>query len=336
MPTLWKRPYSKRELLEHVGDVRQVGGLRRVRAVEGVEEGLEIVQVSTGELEFEVLPSRGLDLGPARFRGRSLTWLSAAGFSHPGLSEEKGVLGWLRAFGGGLLTTCGLSNVGRPGVDQGVEYGQHGRASLTPAFEVAAWGEWQGEEYLLSVRGKTREAVLYGDRLEKTRTVRAWLGQNRLEVTDRVENLGAKPAALLLLYHVNLGWPLVQAGTEVRAPSTALEVIEGTAEGWNALSGPDAEWRSAVLEHRMQPDTDGWVRIGVLGGGMRLELAYEAASLPRFTQWRQLGSGDYVMGLEPGNVGVRGRAWERANRTLPFLEPGESREFRLQISVESA
>lgn len=334
MPTLWGHSYSKRELMAHIGDIHQVGGVRRLQGTEGVENGLEVIQVGTGELEFEVIPSRGLDIGAAYFRGRSLTWLAAAGFSHPGLSEEKQVIGWLRAFGGGLLTTCGLQNVGKPCVDEGIEYGQHGRASSTPASEVSAWGEWQGDEYAMTVQGKTREAVIYGDKLEKTRTLQAWLGQNRIEIVDLVENIGSKPTALTLLYHLNLGWPLVGAGTMVHAPSTAIEVIEGTAEGWEALSAPNPHWPSAVLEHRLQPDAEGWVRVRTLGDGMRLEIAYPASTLPRFTQWRQLGQGDYVMGLEPGNVGVCGRAWERQNGTLPMLEPGETREFRLRISVD--
>jgi hypothetical protein len=69
---------DKAKLLQQVGNLRQVGGLRRLQGLEGVEAGLEVIQVRTGELEFEVIPSRGLDIGAAYFRGQSLAWLSAA------------------------------------------------------------------------------------------------------------------------------------------------------------------------------------------------------------------------------------------------------------------
>jgi hypothetical protein len=39
------------------------------------------------------------------------------------------------------------------------------------------------------------------------------------------------------------------------------------------------------------------------------------------------------MGLEPGNCRVLGRAWERANGTLQFLEPGERRELGIEFHI---
>jgi Domain of unknown function (DUF4432) len=115
MPTLWGERLTKNQFLERVGKVAQVGGVRRVRLLEGVEDGLEAIKLHTGAgLDLDILPSRGLDLGAARFNGQPLSWLSSAGFAHPGLTESTPDSGFLRAFGGGLLTTCGLSNVGNP------------------------------------------------------------------------------------------------------------------------------------------------------------------------------------------------------------------------------
>lgn len=326
---------SRRELLARVGHLNQLGGLRRVQALEGVEAGLEIIELRTGGgLEVEILPSRGLDLGAARFAGRSLCWLSAAGFAHPGLIETSPQEGFLRAFGGGLLTTCGLLNVGGPNEDQGVSYRQHGRASATPAYEVAAWGGWQGEDYLFTVQGKTREAVLYGDKLEKTRTIQARLGQSTLYLQDEVENIGGRPAALLLLYHFNLGWPLISPQSRLEAPSNGQAWPIGTPSAWDSFPAPRADYPVAVLEHQMRPDSDGWVRLAVTSPEATFHLAYDATTLPRFTQWQQFGWGDYVLGLEPGNVGVMGRASERAAGGLTWLEPGEKRRFCLEVSVK--
>jgi Domain of unknown function (DUF4432) len=184
----------------------------------------------------------------------------------------------------------------------------------------------------MTVRGKTREAVLYGDKLEKTRTIRARLGEARIELEDVVENIGSKPAALMILYHVNLGWPLIGPGSRLRAPSAKRTVKLGAGANWETVSAPDANYAVSVIEHEMTPDADGWVRLGITSKAVHLEIAYDEA-LNRFTQWQQFGAGDYVLGLEPGNVGVQGRASERAAGTLPMLEPGARQTFEVHISV---
>ncbi|WP_424952904.1 DUF4432 family protein [Deinococcus sp.] len=334
MPTLWGEQLSKREFLARVGHHQQVGGLRRVRRVEGVEDGLDVIELRTGAgLELDILASRGLDLGAAWYQGRPLSWLSASGFAHPALRESTPG-GFERAFGGGLLTTCGLSNVGNANTDQGTEYVQHGRAATTPAFDVGLQHEWAGEELLMTVSGKTREAVLYGDQLEKTRTLRAQLGVAGLELEDRIENIGARPAEVHLLYHLNLGWPLIGPGTALHLPTTGQRGVVGDASDWATLAAPNAAWTVGVTEHQLRADADGWVRAQLEAPGMRFRLAY-SANLSRFTQWRQFGRGDYVLGLEPGTVGVLGRAAERAAGTLnTLLEPGERLIYRLRLAVE--
>jgi hypothetical protein len=47
-----------------------------------------------------------------------------------------------------------------------------------------------------------------------------------------------------------------------------------------------------------------------------------------------MGQGAYILGLEPGNCFVEGRSKDRARGTLQFLEPGESRDFQVEIAVE--
>ena len=46
-----------------------------------------------------------------------------------------------------------------------------------------------------------------------------------------------------------------------------------------------------------------------------------------------MGMGTYVMGLEPGNCLVEGRAKERAAGRLSFLEPGEEKEFVVECGI---
>jgi len=56
-----------------------------------------------------------------------------------------------------------------------------------------------------------------------------------------------------------------------------------------------------------------------------LKIKYDTAELPCFTQWKQMGEYDYVMGLEPGNCYPDGRDVMRKKNLLQFIAPGESK-----------
>ena len=54
---------------------------------------------------------------------------------------------------------------------------------------------------------------------------------------------------------------------------------------------------------------------------------------PELVQWKLPGRGEYVMGLEPANCLVEGRAKERDWGTLQVMEPGETRTYDLTFSI---
>ncbi|OPZ83792.1 MAG: hypothetical protein BWY76_02117 [bacterium ADurb.Bin429] len=67
--------------------------------------------------------------------------------------------------------------------------------------------------------------------------------------------------------------------------------------------------------------------------GLGVGLRYHQKTLPRFIQWKQMGFGHYVLGLEPANCLVEGRDKERARSTLVILQPGESRDYTLELTA---
>ena len=79
-----------------------------------------------------LLPDRGLDIGAAWFRGTPLAWISQAGEQGPSRPEDLVGSAWGDAWGGGLVTTCGLSNVGA--ASEG--YGLHGTYTARPAADL--------------------------------------------------------------------------------------------------------------------------------------------------------------------------------------------------------
>jgi Domain of unknown function (DUF4432) len=190
---LYGKEWTRRALEARIGRIEQVGGLRRLQLAEGRETGVEQIQIRTGAgLSYTILPSRGMDIGLAEFGGVPLTWLSPNGEIHPAYFVGQGS-DWLRTAVGGLLMTCGLTQVGLPGVDAGEELGLHGRAHHTPARDVCAEGFWKGDEYITLVRGKVEETSMFGWNLRLTRSIQSELGKNQIIIRDIVENTGLTP-----------------------------------------------------------------------------------------------------------------------------------------------
>jgi hypothetical protein len=278
-------------------------------------------------IDLRLLPDRGLDAGAAWFGGVPLAWISPVGETAP-VRNAHG-LDWLRGFGGGLVTTCGLRNVGAP--SEG--HGQHGELREQRATVEAVE---RGEDGVLTVRGRVAEADCLRFSLELSRTWRTRVGEGRVELVDVVRNHGRRAEPAPMLYHVNLGAPLWGEGAELVLDSRAVRPRDDDAapyaDAWSQWPGVvDAPER--VFEHDVAPGPDGWAQASVRNVrlGLEVSLRWDAATMPRFWQWVHPAPGVAVLGLEPANCSVLGRAHDRASGRLPELQPGEERVTRLEI-----
>ncbi len=343
MAQLFGRSYTRAELLTHVGDISQVARAKPYRLVEGHEDGVLAVDVTTGSgLDFTVLASRGLDISSAHYNGRSLAWRSATGDQHPAFFEPEG-RAWLRSFYGGLVLTCGISWMGAACMDEGEPLGIHGRISNTPATNVHWEGTWDGDDYILSVSGKMREAIVFGENIQLTRRIWARLGENRFYIDDVVENLGYQRSPHMILYHINIGFPAVDDNARLISPSQTVTPRDADAEenkaNYNRLQPPTKDYREKAYFHEMHANADGNVTTAIVnpdcdgGRGFGVYATYTKAELPYFCEWKMMDQGTYVVGMEPGNALVLGRAEERKAGRLQFLEPGERRAYHLEIGV---
>ena len=334
--------YEKREILRHVGRMNQVAGVRRYLLQEGQEKGVEAVDFHTGTgFEFTALPGRGLDISSAFYRGKSLAWLSCTGVTHPAHYESDG-LAWLRSFYGGLVATCGLTTAGAPCEDQGEALGLHGRFSNTAARNVLADARWEGDDYVLFAQGKIREAIVFGANLELSRRIEAVAGQNKLRIHDKVENKGYLKTPHMFLYHINFGFPVISEHTRLLSPTKSAVPRDAEAEQgkeeYATFDPPTPYYKEKVYYHDMEPKDGNTVRVALVnenleGGKFGASLVYSKSELPFFTEWKMMGEGTYVVGLEPANCHVEGRANERQLGTLTELQPGETREYHIEIGV---
>ncbi len=190
MATLFGAIYTRAEVLQRVGDISQVAGVRIGELGDGFERGVRAADFRTGSgFEFTALADRGLDIGQASYCGAPLAWRSPTTAIAPPFYEPD-QLGWLRGFHGGLVTTCGLTYFGAPNVDGEQKLGLHGRAPYIPASHLTYGGDWHGDEYEMWLNGQLREAAVLGENMALYRRISAWLGESRLTIEDTVVNEG--------------------------------------------------------------------------------------------------------------------------------------------------
>src|SRR5262249_9810539 len=153
---------------------------------------------------------------------------------------------------------------------------------------VAVETRWEGDEYCLVARGVMREARVYGEDLRLNREITAWAGRRSLVVRDRVENRGASATPLMILYHVNAGFPLL--GQDARLLVVSRDVQPKDERSAQSLADhprfgpPTPEWREVNWWHDVQPDADGYCAAAIVneelsfpfGKGLGLALRWRA------------------------------------------------------------
>jgi len=341
---LFGKSLTKDELRRRIGNMDQVAGLRVVERIDGPERPGRAALLHTGSgLELTVLLDRCLDISAASFRGRAMGWRSPTGDVAPQFYEPEGTR-WLRSYFGGLLTTCGLRRVGPPGPGSALTGdGLHGRIGNTPARDVQTSQQWEDNDYVLRVQGVMRETTVFGENLVLERTIETRLGDKRIRVYDAVTNEGFTEMPFMLLYHCNIGWPALDAGSRLLAPSEAVAPRDDTARAGIAhcleMDSPGAGAAEQVFYHAMTPNDDGRVTVALVndrfdeGEGFGVAVTYDHAALPRFTQWKMLGEQTYVVGLEPCTCTVEGKEADEEAGRLEVLTPGERRHFALEFTA---
>jgi len=289
------------------------------------------VLTSGGGITVELLPDRALDIGAVSFRGTPLAWHSPTGFAAPGRAVDAGT-GWLRSFGGGLLATCGLDAYGPPSMDDGVEYPMHGRVGTVPA--VVTRSQVTASE--LVVEAEVRQAAVFGENLLLQRRITVPIGGSSIVVEDRVTNEAAVSTGHMVLYHANLGWPLLDDDAVLDIPSASVSPRDADAErglaSWSEVTGPVPGYAEQVFKHDFSGRGMAEVTLDNPTQDIRVTVRFDTATLPALHQWKMLGEGHYVLGIEPTNVDwSRGRAAARETGVLPVLAPGESVEYRIEF-----
>jgi hypothetical protein len=350
MPDLFGRAYSRTELLRRVGRLEQVAGVRLVTLDDGLGRGVRVVEFRTGSgFSFDVVVDRCFDVGRCEMNGRALNWQANAGIVAPWFYEND-ALGWFRAWGGGMVVTCGLdhtlfgaqddaSDFHQPHIFKTVSYGLHGRVGGLPARLVGYGERWEGDECVLWAEGEVLQSAIFGEHLLLRRRIEARVGGSHFTIHDEVENVGHSRVSHMLLYHCNAGFPVVDDGSELLVPSLATttdyDVTPELMAGYRTLSGPIKDYSEKCFEHELVAEKDGKVPVALVNReiGLGVYQVFRLDQLPHHTVWRMMGEDTYALAIEPSTNRDAGRDDAKKRRELLHLEPGEMRPYDLEIGA---
>ena len=347
MTRLFAEDLTRLEMARRSGSLAAFGGVRLMTLSDGLERGIRMLEFRTGSgLRFTVLVDRAMDICDVEFNGRSIGWHGPSGVRHPGLHEVEGEGGfaWGRSFSG-FLVTCGLDHILGPEVVPADTYnypnipasrhGLHGRISTIPA-RLTGYGErWDGERCILWAEGQVRQATTFGEHLTLFRRIEVDLGGTVIRLSDRVMNTGFLPTPHMFFYHINVGAPVLAAGSRFLAPITEVvwaahaDRYEAQAVGYQRAPVPLDGFAEQVWQHEAAASAEGEVPVALVNDrlGLGIEVVTRKDQLPCLYEWQHFQAGAYAFGIEPSTHHALGDLAARARGEMIWLHGQESRPY---------
>jgi hypothetical protein len=337
---LYGKDMNKADVLRRVGDLSQIGGVRSYTLNSGKAKGINAFEVNTGAgLRFTLLADRCLDIAWADFKGVPVGFIAKPGVSSSTYFEHR-QMELHRVFAPGLLTTCGLRNVGAACDVDGEHFAQHGRIANAPAEDVSVHTGWEGDEYTIRVGGRMRESVLYDENLVLEREISTRLGSTSFKLTDSIWNLSFRDEQFAIVYHINFGYPVVAGQARVDLPAGKI-----LGDGGKPLRDWSAEL--GCLEEPTDNLPHGGYMLGFTGSAVKaavineelegfrgMSIRYDKGDLHFMGFWRSMASGDYVVGLEPGTAPPAGRKSNLEHGLMRTLKPMECFRTQIDFAIE--
>ncbi|MCR5545139.1 MAG: aldose 1-epimerase family protein [Lachnospiraceae bacterium] len=317
----------------YIGHPSQLCGVEEHRLVGGKGDGIRIYEVrNKNGLELSICPDRNGDITRLRFKGINMSYMSPCGYVAPAYYNDNGIK-WLNSFTAGFLTTCGLNGVGTPCIDEGEEVPLHGSIGNQPC-EYSYYSE---DDESFHIYCFTRDEVIFGRKMTLKREIIVSKDENSFEIVDRITNTGDQKQPFEILYHMNMGYPLLDEDSEVLIPSIRViprdEHAAKDIAHWMIMEKPQDNYRERCYYHVFESEK-GFATIYQPKNKCRLSISFNSKELDGFVEWKMMGKRDYVLGLECGNCYPDGRDVMRKNGMLKFLNPGEKITYRVKVLLE--
>lgn len=296
-----------------INNLSQIAYARRYELSDGKERGVRIIEVDNGVLRFLLNESKALDMAQLWHKGTNISFVCKNGI----VGRE---IAYASRFEGGMLYTCGLDNIG---ARDGFEI--HGTLHNTPAKIISV----VCDEEKIEVVGEMEMSALFGQDLVLRRTVSTSIGSEKVSVKDVLVNKGTKTENYCLLYHCNVGYPMLDEGVTVE--QDAASVLPRTKHAEDHIADrtcfpapADNEEESCYYIKNNVPK----VTVTNKKLGKKLILCYTGDTLPCQVQWVTNASHDYALGIEPSTSFMDGYFEYKT------IAPGETIVFGVSFEIK--
>lgn len=324
-------------------DWRGVADIRLVAMEDGPGRGQRLLMArNAAGVQFEVAVDRGFDIAALSFRGINLGWFGPNRQPNPVATTEDGGRGILRAFDG-FLVTCGLDHFGVSAAGPGehfiypnrptAHYPFHGRIALQGA-ELAGHGlDMEADEPVLWCEGIVRQTALFGEVLSLRRRIELPVFGQTIRLRDKIVNDGYRPARHGVLYHFNLGYPLLDEGSRLFGDCGKDDMA-----GFAAVPPAPADDFVELVDAIAMKPKQGVALVGLSNPalGLSLGIRQKVEQLPELMTWRCYQSGIMALGIEPHTKLSASRLGYEGGRNPDFIEAGEARRYELDVVLAAA
>jgi len=324
-------------LRRYAGDLSGLYGFRDITFNEGNAKGMRGIELNNGSgLQAVLLPDRCLDIPYFSYKGVNLGLVLKQGLCAPGLFSDDHGRGFNRQFFGGLLTTCGLFNAGQACEVDGQKHPMHGRIHNIPGENINKDEITDGDDIILQVTAEMREASLFGEYVVLKRKIKLETENNKLTIMDTLENRGFDPAPLCILYHINFGYPLLDAGSKLYFSTSDVLPHDDNAKAGLSKHTQIEEPEVGRPEECFVHTGGSGAQFGLLHNeklGLAAAVHYNIDQLPLFCQWKSMMAGDYALGLEPSAAGFYGLKNATERGLVKYLKSGEGCSYEVSVEV---
>ena len=324
--------WEDRDMIDrnYYGHSTQFFGVEEHRLIGGRGDGMRLLQVRNGSgVEFTVSADRCADISRLSYKGVNLNYMGVGGYAGPAFYDDTGDH-WLKTFNCGFLTTCGLANIGIPQRDGDEDLPLHGTIGNQPADHL--W--YNSDAEMIEIHAHIPDMHIFRQKMELDRTILCPVGGDTLTIRDTVRNIGSRREPMLILYHMNMGYPLLSENSVIRINSDkVVPRNDHAAEGidtWDRMIRPTRGFEEQCYYHEFGGKTAD-ARIFNPDAGVGLAIRFDPSRLPYLTEWKMMGEKDYVLGLEPMIATLDGRKGLRESGKLPYIEAGEERVFEVIV-----
>jgi hypothetical protein len=280
-------------ILKKTGNPEQLAYLKRMAFQSGKADGVQGILCRNGRLSLTLLESMALDIYDLSFAGHNISFISKNGLVSRKLANTP-AYDFARSVGGGFLFTCGLDNIGNAVDDKLV----HGNFSSLPAVITRSQVHLEDAGIFLEVGAEICDTALFSKNILVSRNYKIF--NDRIILKDIILNRGYKEEKIILMYHFNIGYPMLDTSARLSANigSTECRTANCAAEKYNVMAEPADHCFEEVFIHTIDGD-HAVIEVENPELKQKITFSYHTGYLKYLTEWKSMQSGDYALGIEP-------------------------------------